>query len=370
MADVEITVVGAGVVGLAVAARLAPRHPNLVILERERRHGTGTSSRNSEVIHAGLYYPAGSLKARLCVEGNRILYELCAKHGIAHRRVGKIVTATRPEEVARLESIFALGVANGAPLRRLTAADALALEPRIVSVEAVLSPSTGIVSAHELMDLLLGQARSAGAVLQPRAELIGLERRSTDFLVTVRQPAAVESYSSERVVNAAGLEADAVAGLAGIDVDAAGYRLHYCKGSYFSLSGHAGLVSRLVYPVPDEVSLGVHAVLDMGGGLKSGPDVEYLADRRVDYAVDESKRAAFAAAVRRILPEVQDEDLTPDISGVRPKLQGPGDSFRDFVIADEAPRGLSGLVNLIGIDSPGLTASVAIAREVERILAG
>jgi L-2-hydroxyglutarate oxidase LhgO len=369
MADVGVTVVGAGVVGLAVAARLAPAHPDLFILERNERPGSEASSRNSEVIHAGMYYTPGSLKARLCVEGNRRLYQFCARHEVPHRRTGKLITAVSEEEAPQLEVLHARGEANGVKLRMLSASEAHSLEPHVASVAALDSPTTGIVSAHGLMDALLGRARASGAMLQARSRLVALERRSTDYLLTIERGDERESFSSEIVVNAAGLESDTVAALAGIDVDAAGYRLHHCKGSYFSVGGgKSSLISRLVYPVPGHVSLGVHAVLGLEGRLRFGPDAVYLPDRRLDYTVDEARRDDFGRAARRLLPAIADEDLSPDISGIRAKLQGPGEAFRDFVVAEESARGLPGFVNLIGIDSPGLTSALAIADEVARLL--
>jgi L-2-hydroxyglutarate oxidase LhgO len=369
MADTGLTIVGAGVVGLACAARLAPAHPGLVVLERRPRHGQEISSRNSEVIHAGIYYPSESLKARLCVEGNRALYELCQRHDVPHRRTGKIITATEPSQIPILERLAALAEGNGAPVRWLEAAEVRDLEPHVRTCGGLASPTTGIVSAHRLMDLLAHQARAAGAILQLHTELVAVERRSTDYALTVQTGAEREIVTSERVINAAGLDADTVAAVAGIDVDAAGYRLHYCKGDYFSVSSRlAGLVSHLVYPVPDPESLGVHAVLGLEGRLRFGPDVEYLGSRATDFRVDEAKRGAFGEAVRRILPEVRDEDLAPDIAGIRPKLQAKGEGFRDFVIAEESARGLPGWVNLLGIDSPGLTSALAIARRTAELL--
>jgi L-2-hydroxyglutarate oxidase LhgO len=371
MADTPLTIVGAGVVGLAVAARLAPRHPELVILERRERHGTETSSRNSEVIHGGMYYPTGSLKARLCVSGRQLLYERCERLGIAHSRLGKLIVATSASEQGELERLHALGRANGVELRLLGGAECRGLEPAVPAVAGLLSPTTGIVSAHELMDSLLAEARRSGALLQTRAELAAIERRDRDYRLAVRTPDGLESLTSERIVNAAGLEADSVAALAGIDPDAAGYRLRWCKGCYFAVAGAAGrLVSRLVYPVPTHESLGVHAVLGLDGRLRFGPDVEYLAARSLDFRVDEGRRTAFAMAVRHLLPTLEERDLTPDIAGIRPKLQGPGQAFRDFVIAEETARGLPGFVDLVGIDSPGLTAALAIAEQVERLLKG
>jgi L-2-hydroxyglutarate oxidase LhgO len=228
MADVGMTVVGAGVVGLAVAARLAPDHPDLVLLERRDKPGQEQSSRNSEVIHAGMYYPTGSLKARLCVEGKRRLYERCERKGIPHARITKIITAATEEEVPALEKLLERGRANDVEMEWLTAAQVKALEPHVHSVGALYSPSTGIVNAHALMDSLLAEAREAGATVQPRSELTAVEREAVGYRLTVRSGTETESFTSERVVNAAGLGSDQVAALAGIDVDAAGYRLHYC----------------------------------------------------------------------------------------------------------------------------------------------
>jgi L-2-hydroxyglutarate oxidase LhgO len=371
MADTPLTVVGAGVVGLAVAARLAPRFPETVVLERRERHGSETSSRNSEVVHAGIYYPEGSLKARLCVEGKHRLYELCERLGVPHRRITKLVVATAAGEAADLERLLGLGRANGVELAMLSAEECRKFEPAVPATAGLLSPTTGIVSAHGLMDALLHETLRHGAILQPRAEVVAIERRDRDYRLEVRTPDGVESLTSERVVNAAGLDSDTVAALAGIDVAAAGYLLHWWKGSYFAVSGaKARLAERLVYPVPTHVHLGVHAVLGLDGRLRFGPDADHLPDRRHDYAVDETKRAAFGAAVRRLFPQIADGDLTPDIAGIRAKLQGPGEGFRDFVVAEETARGRPGLVSLIGIDSPGLTSALAIAEEVDRLLPG
>ena len=370
MADTPLTIVGAGVQGLAVAARLAPRFRELVILERRERHGSETSSRNSEVIHAGMYYPEGSLKARLCVRGKELLYELCERAVIPHRRTGKLIVALRKEEEPELERLLARGTRNGVPLALVGTEECRRLEPEVPAVAGLLSPTTGIVSAHGLMDALLHDARRHDAILQPRAELVSIERRAADYRLEIRTPDGTETLTSERVVNAAGLEADRVSTLAGIDVEAAGYVLHWWKGSYFAVNGaKSRLLSRLVYPVPDHVSLGVHAVLGLEGRLRFGPDAEHLPDRSLDYGVAEAKRDAFAEAVRRLVPAISAEDLSPDIAGIRAKLQGPGQGFRDFVIAEETARGLPGFVSLVGIDSPGLTSALAIAEEVERLLA-
>ncbi len=369
MADVAVTVIGGGVVGLAIAAELSKQYSPLFLLERRSQYGTETSSRNSEVIHAGLYYPHGSLKAQLCVEGRNLLYELCEKHDIPYQKITKIITAVTPDEIPQLEKLFEHGKANGVELEMLTADQVHALEPHISSVGGMLSPTTGIISAHGLMDYFYHTAKNNGAEVQTHCTVVGLQKQNSHFEVTIEESGTRSAFTSEIVINAAGLESDTIAALAGIDIDAAGYRLHHCKGSYFAVTNSKRkLVSRLVYPIPPKESLGVHALVDLGGRLKFGPDVEYLHGRTYDYAVNESKRHAFAESVRRILPAITDEDLTPDMSGIRAKLQAKGEPVRDYIIKHEADRGLSGLVNLIGIESPGLTSSPAIARYVLQLL--
>jgi len=369
MADAALTIIGGGAVGLALAAELSRRHGPLYLLERNPRYGQETSSRNSEVIHAGIYYPHGSLKAKLCVEGNRLLYGLCGRHGIPHRRITKVITATRASELSELHRLHELGSGNGVTLRMVTAGEVHEMEPEIVSVGGLFSPDTGIISAHGLMDYYYRSALEQGAVIQTHCTVVGVERRTGDYRITVSESGNLSTITSERVINAAGLESDTIASLAGIDPDREGYRLHYSRGCYFALPPRlSGCVSRLVYPVPTSETLGVHAVVDLGGRLKFGPDIEYQDDRVQDYRVDEKKRGAFGASVRRILPHVRDEDLTPDMSGIRPKLQGPGEPPRDFLIREESRRGLPGFINLVGIDSPGLTASAAIAKYVGGML--
>ncbi|HAL55950.1 MAG TPA: FAD-dependent oxidoreductase [Bacteroidetes bacterium] len=369
MPDFEITVVGAGVVGLAIAARLSEKHSHLVVLEKNEKYGLETSSRNSEVIHAGIYYKPGSLKARLCVEGRDELYALCRQHGISYQQISKIITATNDQELKRLESIYQNGLANGVGLEMLDKNATLRMEPHIETVGAIYSPLTGIINAHELMDYFYHKSTNDGATVQLRCEVVKIERTSGGYEITVRESGIESSFTCEVVINASGLYADRVAAMAGIDIDQVGYRLSFAKGSYFAVvPSKAKLISRLVYPVPRDEGLGVHALIDLGGRLKFGPDVEYLSDANFDYSVAESKRAAFAASIRHILPAIQDEDITPDMSGIRPKLQRKGELPKDFLILNERERGLPGLINLIGIDSPGLTASPAIARYVETLL--
>jgi 2-hydroxyglutarate dehydrogenase len=369
MADTGITIIGGGAVGLAIAAEVSRTRNSVILLERNQKCGQETSSRNSEVIHAGMYYPAGTLKARLCVEGNVMLYDLCGRHGIPHKRITKIITATRKEEIPELERLMALGHKNGADLRMITGEEALAMEPMIVSVAALYSPNTGIISAHGLMDFFQHQAMEQGVTIQTRCSVVGLERKNGEYAITIQEGDERSTFTSEAVINAAGLDSDTIAGLAGVDIDAAHYRLHYSRGCYFTLPASLSrCVSRLVYPVPTKESLGVHAVVDLGGRVKFGPDSDYLSERKQDYRVDPEKRSRFAASIRRILPHVADDDITPDMSGIRPKLQPEGGAFRDFIIREESDRGLPGLINLVGIESPGLTSSPAIARMVNGML--
>jgi len=369
MADVAVTVIGGGVVGLAVAAELSKHYSPLFLLERRAKYGTETSSRNSEVIHAGLYYPHNSLKARLCVEGKRLLYELCENHTIPHKRITKIITAVKESELPALEKLYHHGIANDVELEMLTASQVHELEPNIASVGGILSPSTGIISAHALMDYFAHDAKRNGAEILTNCEVIGLTKHLFPFEVTIREQRGTSSFTSELVVNAAGLESDTIAALAGIDIDKEGYRLYHCKGSYFAVNGpKSHLIRRLVYPMPDGESLGVHALVDLGGRLKFGPDVEYLTARGYDYHVAEEKRKEFAESIRRILPAVNDDEISPDYSGIRAKLQAKGEPVHDYIIREETARGLSGLVNLIGIESPGLTASPAIAKYVLQLL--
>jgi len=369
MPDVAVTIVGGGVVGLAIAAELSASFPPTILLERRPSYGQETSSRNSEVIHAGIYYPHGSLKARLCVEGKHLLYELCNRNNLPHKRIGKIITATSTAELEDLDRLLVHGRGNGVELDRLKRDEVRALEPGIATEGGILSPTTGILSAHALMDFFYRKALSNGATVQPRCEVMGIEKQGDGYQLTINEQGKINAFTSERVVNAAGLDADTVARLAGIDVGKAGYDIQWVKGSYFAVRGpKRRIASRLIYPIPPRESLGVHAVLDLGGGLRFGPDVEYLEERVQNYSVLESKREEFGRSVRQIIPLIEDDDLSPDQSGIRAKLQKKGELPRDFIIRNESDKGLDGFVNLIGIDSPGLTSSPAIAKYVLEIL--
>ena len=366
--DFEIAIIGAGVVGLAIAARLSERHSKIVVLEKNEKYGMETSSRNSEVIHAGIYYQPESLKAKLCVEGGEELYAVCKSHNIPHNQITKIISAGSPEELPKLEEIMNNGKKNGAELRMLDARETQKLEPNIKTCGSIFSPRTGIISAHGLMNYFFRSAERYGALIQQNCEVVGIEQTSGGYVVSINESGTISRFTAEKVVNAAGLFSDQVAAMIGIDIDKAGYRLHFCKGSYFSISSpKAKLLSRLVYPVPTNDSLGVHALLDLGGRLKFGPDVEYLKKNELDYSVSDGKRTLFLQSIQKILPTIQNEDITPDMCGIRPKLQLEDGLVPDFVIVHEKEKGLEGFVNLIGIESPGLTASPAIARFVERL---
>jgi L-2-hydroxyglutarate oxidase LhgO len=362
-------VIGGGVVGLAAAASLARSGRSVLLLERREALARETTARNSEIVHSGIYYPAGSLKAQLCVEGRERLYARCEREGIPHRRLGKWIVAVDAAERAQLEALCARGTQNGAPGLRMLEGDALRAEPHVRAVAALESPSTGIVDAHALCLSLAAEAESHGALLVLHTEVEGVERGASGYSVATRDAAgAPAQIACAAVVNAAGLDGDAVAACAGIDVEACGYRLHPCKGDYFSLAPGAPLrCSRLVYPLPAGPGLGVHVTLDLGGRLRFGPDAEYV--ERPRYDVDPGKAERFAAAASRYLPGLRAEWLAPDYAGVRPKLAGPGVAFRDFVVQEESAAGLPGFVNLIGIESPGLTAALAIGERVARLLA-
>ncbi|MEK6347662.1 MAG: NAD(P)/FAD-dependent oxidoreductase [Burkholderia sp.] len=362
---VECVVIGAGVVGLAVARACAERGWETVIVEAETAIGTGTSSRNSEVIHAGIYYPAGSLKARLCVEGRQLLYAYCEARQVPYRRCGKLIVATHDAQRDALAAVEAAARANGVTdLRRIEAAEARALEPALHCVAALESPSTGIVDSHALMLALLGDAERAGAAIAYRSPVIGGEvLRDHGHTVIELETGGDEPMRlrARRVINAAGLYAQAVAGALHGLPPASIPRARYAKGNYYALSGRAPF-SRLIYPVPEPGGLGVHLTLDLANQARFGPDVEWI--DTIDYRVDPGRAGRFYEAIRRYWPALPDAALQPAYSGIRPKLDAPDGGSADFMIQSARDHGVPGLVNLYGIESPGLTASLAIASEV------
>ena len=370
MDRVDAVVVGAGVVGLAVARELALHGLETIVLEAGAGIGNGISSRNSEVIHAGLYDAPTSLKARLCVAGRRLLYPYCEAHGVGHRQCGKLVVAATPAQVESLHAIEQRAAANGVEgLRWLSDAEMRALEPALQGEAALLSTATGIIDSHALMLAYLGDLERAGGSLVLRSPLEGAVARDTGFVLRVggETPLDIEAGA---LVNAAGLHAQAIAaridGLAPTHIP----RGRFAKGNYYALNGRSPF-THLVYPVPEPGGLGVHLTLDLAGQARFGPDVEWLdaeTPEAIDYAVDPARSALFYAAIRRYWPGLPDASLAPAYSGVRPKLQGPGEPVRDFMLQGPGAHGVAGLVNLFGIESPGLTASLAIAAEVRERL--
>ena len=372
MEHVAITIVGAGVIGLAVAAQVAGKYGEVYILEKNETFGRETSSRNSETIHAGIYYTEGSLKAETCVAGNALLYELCQQHGIGHRKTGKLIVATKNEGVERLEALQERGKRNGVNgLIMLSKKGIKELEPNVEAIAAILSPSSGVIDSHALMKFLISRAKENGAEIAYKSKVVGVERLSDGYEVTVENSSGSFSFKTDIIINCAGLHSDGIAQLAGIDINEAGYKLRYCKGEYFSVSSHKSrMVDRLIYPVPEPgaAGLGIHNVFDVEGRMRLGPNARYVDE--IDYKVDESLQGVFYDSVRQFLPFIEYDDLAPEMAGIRSKLQGPGESFRDFVIRDEEDKGLPGFINLIGIESPGLTSAPAIARYVESIVNG
>lgn len=362
MEQLDCVVVGAGVVGLAVARALALQGREVLVLEAAKAFGTGTSSRNSEVIHAGIYYAPGSLKARLCVQGRALLYDYCQARGISHRRCGKLLVATDPAQVAQLQGIADQARRNGVTdLVLLSAAEARQLEPHLQCEAALLSPSTGIVDSHGLMLALLGDLENAGGVLACNAPLAGARVGPSGIALQTEDGTQL---LAKTVVNAAGLQAPALAArFAGLDPRQVP-QAFYAKGNYFTLATRAPF-SHLIYPVPQAAGLGVHLTLDLGGQAKFGPDVQWV-DLPDDLTVDPARGDAFYAEVRKYWPALPDGALLPGYAGIRPKISAPGEAARDFVIQTPRHHGVPGLVNLFGIESPGLTSCLAIADLVKR----
>jgi L-2-hydroxyglutarate oxidase LhgO len=369
MDQVDAIVIGAGAVGLAVARALARGGRETVVAEAQTTIGQGVSSRNSEVIHAGLYYAPGSLKAQLCVRGKELLYAMCASHGVGHRNCGKLLVANSDAEAAALRGLQDRAVANGVPVQWLEAREAQALEPALRCTAALLSPTTGIVDSHGFMVALQGDLESAGGMvaLGSAVDSAVLGRGGAPHVIRLGDGSEV---AAAVVVNAASLHACALARrFEGLDARFVP-REHFAKGSYYALSGKAPF-TRLVYPAPADAWLGVHLTLDLGGQAKFGPDLEWLAVERpedIDYTVDARRADGFYAEVRRYWPALPDGALQPSYSGVRPKIYGPGEKAPDFRIDGPQLHGVPGLVNLFGIESPGLTSALAIAEHVAALL--
>ena len=381
MEQVDTVVIGAGVVGLAVARALALSGREVMVIEKEVAVGQGVSSRNSEVVHGGLYYPTGSLKAKLCVRGKELLYAYCAERGLPYQQCGKLIVATDASQMEKLAKIEAQAAANGVPVQRLSSAQAKAIEPELECLAALRSPTTGIVSAHDLMTALQGDLENAGGMvaLATQVESVRFFKGNQALSgVFIAQSAMESGANAEQIelgfhhlINTTGLYAPLLArrfeGLQSEHIPPA----HFAKGNYYSLAGKAPF-KHLIYPIPEAAGLGVHLTLDLGGQAKFGPDVQWLegidSPDHIDYSVDPRRADGFYAEVRKYWPGLRDGQLTPSYSGVRPKITAPHEAAADFVIQGQATHGVRGLVNLFGIESPGLTSCMAIGEEVAEMI--
>jgi len=368
--DAEITIIGAGVIGLAIAGEVSQRTSGLFLVERHSTFGQETSSRNSEVIHAGIYYTKGSLKSQLCVEGKQLVYDFCRKYDIPFKNCGKLIVATDEHEVGILEGIKRTAARNGVDLELIGKDRIGEMEPHISALKALWSPSTGIVDSHCLMKQLETNTINNGGHIAYASEVISIRRISDGYEIVVLDADKKQyTFSSRIVINSAGLFSDKISLMAGMKDE--NLRIMFCKGEYFGIKPPKNrLISRLVYPIPhtNMEGIGIHVTIDMSGGVKLGPDVTYLDSNIYDYSVDPSKQEAFFRSARKFLPFLEYEDIAPEMAGIRPKIQKPGEPQRDFYIEEESARGCHGFINLIGMESPGLTSSLAIAKYVNRLI--
>lgn len=370
MEEINVAIIGAGVVGLAIAAAIGEE--GVFIFERNSSFGLETSSHNSGVIHAGIYYPEGSLKAKLCVRGRKLLYEFCRHNNIAYRKIGKIITAIDESEIPALKALLRKAEKNGVDDAVMVSEQEIRLlEPNVNGIAGIFSPSTGIIDAYSFMRYLLFMARNLGVSIVFHCEVIGIESAGNGYKIYIREGKNVSCIFSRVVINCAGLGAEKIAQFSGIDTKSAGYKTYLLKGDYFGITPSKwGKVRKLIYPVPKEHGLGIHNCISFDGREMLGPD-EYYVDG-IDYKTDETKRDYFYRFVSRFFPFLSPEDLTPEFSGIRPVLVGPEREElivpNDFIITREDNKGLPGLINLIGIESPGLTASLAIGEYVKDMM--
>jgi L-2-hydroxyglutarate oxidase LhgO len=358
------------VIGLAIAEKVSEQHQGVFLLEKHPVFGQETSSRNSEVIHAGIYYERNSLKAKLCVEGNRLLYDYCRKYDVPFNNCGKLIVATNGEEVKVIEGIKQTAENNGVFLDICERDRIKEMEPGIFALKALFSPTTGIVDSHQLMKQYETNAINNGCQIAYKSEVTGIRKIQKGYEVTISEPEGDSySFTTGILINAAGLTSDKIAEMAGMmDED---LRIHFCKGEYFRINPPKNkLIKRLIYPVPHHnmEGIGIHVTIDMGGGVKLGPDVKYLEDNVYDYRLTPSKQEAFFKSAKKFLPFLELNDIAPEMAGIRPKIQKPGDPQKDFYIMEESKRGLPGLINLIGMESPGLTSSIAISKYVNELI--
>jgi L-2-hydroxyglutarate oxidase LhgO len=371
MMDADITIIGAGVVGLAIAENVSKTHNNVFLIEKHTSFGQETSSRNSEVIHAGIYYTKDSLKARLCVEGKWMIYDYCKKYDIPFNNCGKLIVATSEEEISVIKGIRLTALKNGVDdLLFLEREQISELEPNIFALKALFSPSTGIVDSHSLMKQYETNSYNNGCQIVYGSEVAGISQIENGYKINLFDADKKNySFTTRIIINSAGLTSDKVSEMVGIKDDS--LKILFCKGEYFRINPPKNrLINRLVYPVPHQnmEGIGIHVTIDMGGGVKLGPDVKYLESNIYDYKVTASKQEAFYKSVKKFLPFLEFDDIAPEMAGIRPKIQKPGEPLRDFYIMEETGRGYPGFINLIGMESPGLTSSIAIAKYVNGLI--
>ncbi len=369
--DTQITIIGAGVVGLAIAERVSKDFKDVFLIDKYPTFGQETSSRNSEVIHAGIYYPKGSLKSKLCVEGKKLLYDYCKENDVPFKNCGKLIVATSEDEIPIIEGIQRTAFNNGVEdLVIINKGRIAELEPSVFAMKAIFSPSTGIVDSHSLMKSFETRTINNGGQIVYGSEVTAIRKIGSGYEITLLDSDKnIYKFTSNIVINSAGLTSDKVSEMAGLEDD--NLKIMFCKGEYFRLNPPKNrLINRLVYPVPvhNLEGIGIHVTVEIGGGVKLGPDVTYLQSNNYDYKVTQSKQETFYKSVRKFLPFLEYDDLSPEMAGIRPKIQKPGYPVMDFYIKEEKERGCPGFINLIGIESPGLTSSLAIANYVRKLI--
>jgi L-2-hydroxyglutarate oxidase LhgO len=371
MMDADITIIGAGVVGLAIAEKVSETHNNVFLIEKHLTFGQETSSRNSEVIHAGIYYTRDSLKAKLCVEGKWLIYNYCKKYDIPFNNCGKLIVATSEEEISVIEGIRQTAFKNGVDdLLVLEREQISELEPNIFALKALFSPSTGIIDSHTLMKRYETNSYHNGCQIVYGSEVTGISQIENGYKIGLFDADKKNySFTTRIIINSAGLTSDKISELVGIRDDS--LKILFCKGEYFRINPPKNrLINRLIYPVPHQnmEGIGIHVTIDMGGGVKLGPDVKYLESNIYDYKLTASKQEEFYNSAKKFLPFLEFDDIAPEMAGIRPKIQKPGEPLRDFYIMEETNRGYPGFINLIGMESPGLTSSLAIAKYVNGLI--
>jgi len=369
MERVDVVIAGAGVIGLAIASRLSKKYKKIIVIEKHPSFGQESSSRNSEVIHAGIYYKKDSLKAKFCVEGKELLYEFCKKKNIPHKRIGKLIVATSKEELEHLKKLIRQANDNGVNDLRLISGDEVKkIEPHVEAISAIVSPSTGIIDTHKLMSCLESLAKDEGVIFAYNCLVHSIKKEKDRYQLGLKDADGEElSLIADIFINSAGLDAERVASMVGIDTEKAGYKLNYSKGEYFRVANSKSkLVSKLIYPTPKNSHLGIHTVADLRGQLKLGPSA-FLVDE-INYDVEALHAGEFYEATKKFLPFITLKDLSPDTAGIRPKIKTKDNETKDFIISNEEEKTFPNFINLVGIDSPGLTASLPIAKYVESII--